>query len=257
MSMIKKEAARCLKCKNAQCAANCPVSTEIPKVMELFLDGQIKKAGEMLFANNPLSAVTSVICPHERNCSGHCVLGIKGDPVHFFSVEEYISKFYLETMEIPEIEKNGIKVAVAGAGPAGITMSILLLMNGYDVTLFEAQDSIGGVLRYGIPPFRLPKDILDVYKDILIRMGVNFRPNTRIGTNIMIQDLFPDGYKAVFIASVTGRQCPFCRRLSEISRCIQAGEDSRYSRCRKCGDRCCKNSCQKRLFKRENSSFYG
>lgn len=205
MSMIKKEAARCLKCKNAQCAANCPVSTEIPKVMELFLDGQIKKAGEMLFANNPLSAVTSVICPHERNCSGHCVLGIKGDPVHFFSVEEYISKFYLETMEIPEIEKNGIKVAVAGAGPAGITMSILLLMNGYDVTLFEAQDSIGGVLRYGIPPFRLPKDILDVYKDILIRMGVNFRPNTRIGTNIMIQDLFPDGYKAVFIASGTGR----------------------------------------------------
>ncbi|SCW43811.1 glutamate synthase (NADPH/NADH) small chain [Ruminococcaceae bacterium YRB3002] len=205
MSSIKKEAERCLKCKKALCSAHCPISTPIPEVMELFLNGEINKAGELLFINNPLSAVTSIICPHERNCTGHCVLNKKGAPVEFYRIEEYISRFYLETMEIPEIKKNGIKVAVAGAGPAGITMAILLLMKGYEVTLFDAGDNIGGVLRYGIPPFRLPKDLLDMYKDVMLRMGVHFRPNTRIGANILIEDLFPDGYKAVFVSTGTGR----------------------------------------------------
>ena len=205
MSSIKQEAARCLKCKKAQCAAHCPVSTDVPKVMDLFLNGKIREAGEVLFLNNPLSAVTSVICPHEKNCTGHCVLGIKGEPVQFYRVEEYISRFYLETTEIPKIEKNGIKIAVAGSGPAGITMSLLLLLSGYDVTMFEAQDNIGGVLRYGIPPFRLSRELLDLYKDIMLRMGLHLRPNTRIGSNIMIEDLFPDGYKAVFVSTGTGR----------------------------------------------------
>ena len=205
MSSIKKEAERCLKCKKAMCSAHCPVSTPVPQVMDLFLNGEIKKAGELLFANNPLSAVTSIICPHEKNCTGHCVLGRKGAPVEFYRVEEYISRFYLETIEIPEIKKNGIKVAVTGAGPAGITMALLLLSEGYDVTLFEAEDDIGGVLRYGIPPFRLPRDLLDLYKDIMLRLGVHFRPNTRVGSNIMIEDLFPDGYKAVFVSTGTGR----------------------------------------------------
>ena len=142
MYSIKQEATRCLKCKKPQCSAHCPVSTDIPRVMELFLNGGIREAGELLFMNNPLSAVTSVICPHEKNCTGHCVLGKKGEPIHFYNVESYISRFYLETTDVPEIEKNGIKIAVAGSGPAGITMSILLLLNGYDVTMFEAQDNI-------------------------------------------------------------------------------------------------------------------
>ena len=205
MSSIKQEASKCLKCKKAQCSAHCPVSTDVPKVMELFLNGEIKQAGELLFLNNPLSAVTAVICPHERNCTGHCVLGRKGEPVQFYRVEEYISRFYLETTEIPKIEKNGIKIAVAGSGPAGITMSLLLLLKGYDVTMFEAQDNIGGVLRYGIPPFRLSRELLDLYKDIMLRMGLHLRPNTRIGSNILIEDLFPDGYKAVFVSTGTGR----------------------------------------------------
>ena len=205
MSSIKQEALKCLKCKKAQCSAHCPVSTDVPKVMELFLNGEIRQAGELLFLNNPLSAVTSVICPHERNCTGHCVLGRKGEPVQFYRVEEYISRFYLETTEIPKIEKNGIKIAVAGSGPAGITMSLLLLLRGYDVTMFEAQDNIGGVLRYGIPPFRLSRELLDLYKDIMLRMGLHLRPNTRIGSNILIEDLFPDGYKAVFVSTGTGR----------------------------------------------------
>ena len=205
MSTIKQEAERCLRCKNAKCSANCPVKTQIPEVVDLFLNGNIKKAGEILFHNNPLSAVTSVICPHERNCTGHCIRGLKGESVMFYRIEEFVSRFYLETMEIPKIEKNGIKIAVAGAGPAGITMSLLLLLHGYDVTMFEAQDNIGGILRYGIPPFRLSRDLLEMYKDIMLRMGLHFRPNTRIGTNIMIEDLFPDGYKAVFVSTGTGR----------------------------------------------------
>ena len=205
MPSIKQEAQRCLKCKKPMCRMNCPVDTPIPDIVDLFIEGDMAKAGEILFKNNPLSAVTSVICPHERNCFGHCVLGKKSTGVEFFRIEEYISRFYLETITVPDIEKNGIKVAVAGAGPAGITMSLLLLMKGYDVTLFEALDNVGGVLRYGIPPFRLPRDLLDMYKDVMLRLGVHFRPNTRIGSNIMIQDLFPDGYKAVFIATGTGR----------------------------------------------------
>jgi glutamate synthase (NADPH/NADH) small chain len=205
MSTIKQEASRCLQCKKPMCRMNCPVDTPIPDIVGLFKDGKIEEAGEMLFRNNPLTAITSVICPHERNCTGHCVLGIKSTPVEFYRVEEYVSRFYLETFTIPDIEKNGIKVAVAGTGPAGLTMSMLLLLDGYDVTLFEAQDDIGGVLRYGIPPFRLPRDLLKMYKEILLKLGVHFRPNTSIGSNITVKDLFVDGYKAVFVAAGTGR----------------------------------------------------
>jgi glutamate synthase (NADPH/NADH) small chain len=173
--------------------------------MDLFMEGKLEEAGLVLASNNPLSAVTAIICPHERNCAGHCVLGKKGMPVEFYRVEQYISRFYLESVEIPKIEKNGIKVAVAGAGPAGITMAFLLLQNGYDVTIFESQDNIGGILRYGIPPFRLPKDLLDMYKNALHDFGAHLRPNTSVGDNIRIKDLFADGYKAVFMAVGTGR----------------------------------------------------
>jgi glutamate synthase (NADPH/NADH) small chain len=173
--------------------------------MTLFLEGKLKEAGEILFNNNPLSAVTSIVCPHDRNCKGHCILGKKGQPVEFYKVEQYISRFYLETFQPPSIEKNGKKIAVVGAGPAGITMSITLALKGYSVALFEAMDSIGGTLRYGIPEFRLPKSILDLYKKILDSLDVKFRPNTRIGTNITTEDMFLDGYDAIFICTGTTR----------------------------------------------------
>ncbi len=205
MSTIKSEAQRCLKCKVPSCSKGCPVSTPVPQVFTLFLDGKLKEAGEMLFNNNPLSAVTSIICPHERNCKGHCILGKKGQPVEFFRAEQYISRFYLETFQPPLIEKNGKKVAVVGAGPAGMTMSIILALKGYSITLFEAMDGIGGALRYGIPEFRLPKNILDLYKKILDSLDVKFRPNTRIGTNISTEDMFMDGYDAIFICTGTSR----------------------------------------------------
>ncbi len=200
MSNIKSEAERCLKCKKPLCSMNCPVSTPIPEVMDLFLAGKVREAGEVLFKNNPLTAVTSIVCPHESNCFGHCVLGKKGAPVEFYEIEKYISYFYLDTFEVPEIKKNGHKIAVVGSGPAGLTMAIKMLLKGYDVTIFEEGDKIGGVLRYGIPDFRLPKTIVDKYMKILLDLGVKFRPNTKIGSAIKVEDLLMDGYKAVFIA---------------------------------------------------------
>jgi glutamate synthase (NADPH) small chain len=205
MSTIKSEAERCLKCKVPQCSRGCPISTPVPQVFTLFLEGKLREAGEMLFNNNPLSAVTSIICPHEKNCLGHCVLGKKSQPVEFYKAEQYISRFYLETFQLPLIKKNGKKVGVVGAGPAGMTMSIILALKGYSITLFEAMDSIGGTLRYGIPEFRLPKSMLDLYKKILDSLDVKFRPNTRIGININTEDMFMDGYDAVFLSTGTGR----------------------------------------------------
>jgi glutamate synthase (NADPH/NADH) small chain len=205
MSTIKSEAQRCLKCKVPGCSKGCPVSTPVPQVLTLFLEGKLREAGELLFNNNPLSAVTSIVCPHDRNCKGHCVLGKKGQPIEFYKVEQYISGFYLETYQAPPIQKNGKRIGVVGAGPAGITASIILALKGYSITLFDAQDSIGGTLRYGIPEFRLPKSLLDSYKKILDSLGVKFRPNTRIGTNICAEDMFLDGYDAVFICTGTTR----------------------------------------------------
>lgn len=205
MSTIKLEAERCLKCKVPMCSKGCPISTAIPLAFNLFLENRLIEAGELLFSNNPMSAVCSIVCPHERNCAGHCVLGKKGQPVEFFRTEQYISHFYLETYTPPQITKNGKKVGVVGAGPAGIAISIILALKGYQVTLFETMDSIGGTLRYGIPEFRLPKSILDLYKNILDSLDVKFRPNTRIGTNISTDDMFLDGYEAICITTGTGR----------------------------------------------------
>lgn len=205
MSTLKSEAQRCLKCKVPQCAKGCPAGTPVPQVMTLFLEGKLAEAGKLLFNNNPLSAITSIVCPHERNCKGHCILGKKGQPIEFYKVEQYISRFYLETYQPPLVEKNGKKVAVVGAGPAGLTMSILLAQKGYAITLFEEMDSIGGAMRYGIPEFRLHRSIFDFYRKILDSLDVKFRPNTRIGTNFSAEDMFLDGYDAVFICTGTNR----------------------------------------------------
>lgn len=205
MSTIKAEAERCLKCKVPKCSKGCPVSTPIPEVVNLFLESRLPEAGAVLFANNPMSAVCSLVCPHEKNCYGHCVLTKKGTPIQFFRIEQYVSQFYLDTFTPETVPRNGKKVAVVGAGPAGITAAVLLSLKGYRITLFDAMDRIGGALRYGIPDFRLPKSKLDQYKDILDALGVQFRPNTRVGTHITAQDMMIDGYDAVFVGTGTER----------------------------------------------------
>ena len=199
------EANRCLKCKVPKCKKACPISTDIPTIMKLFLEGQEREAGRVLFENNPLSAICSIVCPHENNCYGNCVLGIKKDPISFFKIEQYISGNYVKKREINRPEKNGMKIAVIGAVPAGISMSIFMAEKGFDVTLMEAENQIGGVLRYGIPDFRLPRERVDAYRDVLRRLGVTVKPNCHIGSNLLLEDMFIDGYDAIFLAVGTAK----------------------------------------------------
>lgn len=201
MFNIIAEAQRCLNCKNPTCQKGCPIHTPIPDVVRTFLNGDIDKAGTMLFENNPLSLICSLICNQEDQCEGHCILGRKSSPVLFSNIEHYISDAHFEKIDLGNVPKNGIKVGVIGSGPAGITIAILLARNGYDITIFESREKIGGVLRYGIPEFRLPKQNIERYKQLLLSLGIKIRPNTSIGITITIDDLFRDGYRAVFIGT--------------------------------------------------------
>jgi NADPH-dependent glutamate synthase beta chain and related oxidoreductases len=198
---VVDEAKRCLQCKKPMCKEGCPVNTPVNEIMKLFLEGNISDAGEKLFKNNPLSVVCSLVCPHEKQCEGHCVMGRKSNPIQISSIENYISDYYLNFITSGEVINNNKKIAIIGSGPAGITIAILLASKGYDITIFEAHDKIGGVLRYGIPDFRLPKTILEKLKEKLVSMGIKIRPNTLIGPVITIDDLFRDEYRAIFIGT--------------------------------------------------------
>lgn len=200
---IIDEANRCLGCKKPMCRQGCPIHTSIPQIIQLFKEHKLMEAGEILFENNPMSAICSIVCNHEKQCEGNCVLGRKGNAVHFSSIENYISEMYLDRMQITKALPKGKKVAVIGAGPAGLTAAILLAKKGYDVTIFEWKDKIGGIMQYGIPEFRLPKNIFDKYEKILTQLGVRFRPNTTIGAVLKIEDLLRDGYDSVFIGTGT------------------------------------------------------
>ena len=198
---IIDEANRCLNCKKPMCQKGCPVHTPIPHIIQMFKENKVMDAGKELFENNPMSVICSIVCNHEQQCAGNCVLGRKGNPVHFSSIENYISDTYLDRMEIKKAEKKGKRVAVIGAGPAGLTAAIILATAGYDVTIFEWKDKIGGIMQYGIPEFRLSKSILDRYKDRLVEMGIKIRPNTTIGAVLKIDDLLRDGYASVFVGT--------------------------------------------------------
>ena len=198
---VINEANRCLNCKKPMCMQGCPIHTPIPMMIKAFKEGDLNEAGEMLFSNNPMSMICSLVCNHEKQCEGHCVLGRKGEPVHISSIENYVSDTYFDKMKIECAPSNGKKVAVIGAGPAGITIAIMLTKKGYEVTIFDARDKIGGVLQYGIPDFRLPKTILERYKKKLREIGIKIRPNTTIGGALEIKDLFRDGYESIFIGT--------------------------------------------------------
>ncbi|MFA9422909.1 MAG: NAD(P)-dependent oxidoreductase [Sedimentibacter sp.] len=200
---IKEENSRCLQCKNPSCETVCPVNTPIKQVIALLKENKINEAGEILFNNNPLSVVTGLICPHEDLCEGHCILNKKGNPIQFGSIEHYVSNYYLNKLKFDVKINTEKKVAIIGSGPAGLTLALTLAIKGYDITIFEAHEKIGGMLRYGIPEFRLPKSILDKYHKILIDLGVKIRPNTLIGPVLTLDDLFRDGYKSIFVASGT------------------------------------------------------
>jgi len=199
---VMDEANRCLQCKVPQCQKGCPINTNIPEAIRLLKENKLNEAGWMLFENNPLTTVCSIVCNHEKQCEGHCVLGKKGAPVHFSVIENYISSTYANQMVQGPAPSNGKKVAIIGSGPAGLTIAIILARYGYQITIFEGKDKIGGVLRYSIPEFRLPKTVLDdIEYRHLEKKGIKVRPNTNIGFAITIDDLFRDGYKAVFIGT--------------------------------------------------------
>ena len=184
---VINEANRCLQCKNPRCRMlGCPIQTNIPEVVRLFKENRMMEAAEILFENNPLSVVCSLVCNHENQCEGHCVRGIKGEPVHFSSIENYISDSCFERLDLSCAPSNGMKVGVVGAGPAGITIAIILARRGYKVTVFETREKIGGILHYGIPEFRLPKSILDRYYRRMRDMGILFRPNFELGDKVAI-----------------------------------------------------------------------
>jgi glutamate synthase (NADPH/NADH) small chain len=191
----------CLGCKKPSCQKGCPVSTPIPDMIRLFLTGDIRSAGEMLFANNPLSVICSVVCPHEKHCEGHCVLNKKGAPVSVGSIENYISDFYINKIRFEKPKYTGKNIAIIGSGPAGIALAFIMAGKGHGVTIYEGNDKIGGVLRYGIPEFRLHKQILDTLSEKLQQLGAVIRPNTMIGKNLTLDELSRDGFDAVFIGT--------------------------------------------------------
>lgn len=201
---VMDEASKCLGCKKPMCQKGCPISTNIPEVIRLLKAGDMDAAGWMLFENNPLTTVCSIVCNHEKQCEGNCIRNRmpSKDPVHFSVIEDYISTTYANKMTAGPAPRNGMKAAVVGSGPAGLTIAVLLQRWGYDVTIFEAHDKIGGVMRYGIPSFRLPDSVLDDfgYRHLELK-GIKFRPNTYIGRTLTIDDLFRDGYKSIFIGA--------------------------------------------------------
>jgi glutamate synthase (NADPH/NADH) small chain len=202
---IIDEADRCLNCKKPLCRQGCPINTPIPQVIQLFKDRRIEEAGQILFENNPMSLVCSLVCNHGDQCEGHCVRGRKGTPIHFSAIESYLSDTYLDRMKPSRPEPAGKKAAVIGAGPAGITVAFKLVEAGCDVTIFEKRPQVGGMLEYGIPEFRLPRSIIPRYRELLCEMGVRIRPDTTIGGALHIEDLLRDGYDAVFCGTGTWR----------------------------------------------------
>jgi glutamate synthase (NADPH/NADH) small chain len=172
-------------------------------MIHLVQENKINEAGEMLFENNPLSVICGIVCPHESFCEGHCILDRKGNSIHVGTIENYVSDYYLDKVEAKVPVNPDKKVAIIGSGPAGLAAAILLAREGFSVTIFESHEKIGGVLRYGIPEFRLPKSLLDRYAKLLEKLNVKVRPNTVIGPVLTLDDLFRDGYKAVFVATGT------------------------------------------------------
>lgn len=198
----REEAARCLNCKNARCIKGCPVGINIPKFIKELQEGQIDEAGKTIRESSLLPSVCGRVCPQERQCEGECVVGIKGEAVAIGALERYVGDN--TKAEIKTAEPTGKKVAIIGSGCAGISAAADLIKIGHEVTVFEALHELGGVLRYGIPSFRLPRTVLDRELESLKDLGVKFHKNVVIGKSLTIKDLQDDGFDAIFICSGAG-----------------------------------------------------
>lgn len=204
--MAMDEATRCLNCKHRPCVNGCPVNVQIPNFIMEVKNGNFEKAYEIIKETSSLPAVCGRVCPQEVQCEAKCVRGIKNEPVGIGRLERFVADYHMKHSkeEVAEITKNGHKVAIVGAGPAGLTCAGDLAAKGYSVTIFEALHVAGGVLVYGIPEFRLPKDIVQREIDALKAKGVEIRTNMVIGRVLSIDDLLEEGYEAIFIGSGAG-----------------------------------------------------
>ncbi|MDQ5983259.1 MAG: Glutamate synthase [NADPH] small chain [Eubacteriales bacterium SKADARSKE-1] len=200
------EASRCLNCKNKPCVSGCPVSIDIPAFISKIKEKDFLEAFKIISQSSSLPSVCGRVCPQERQCEHNCVRGLKGDSVAIGCLERFISDWYRENQKEPfkKVSQNGHKVAIIGSGPAGLSCAGELAKKGYNVTVFEALHTIGGVLVYGIPEFRLPKSIVESEIKDLSDLGVKFETNTVIGKTLSIMDLFEDGFEYIFIASGAG-----------------------------------------------------
>ena len=204
--MAIEEANRCLGCKNPKCVEGCPVNVRIPEFIKKVQEGDFKAAYEIITSTNALPALSGRVCPQESQCEAKCVRGIKGEPVAIGRLERFVADWYRENVNaMPEkVASNGKKVAVVGTGPAGMTAASDLAKKGYEVTMFEALHTPGGVLVYGIPEFRLPKAIVANEFTKLEAQGVTVMTNMVIGRVLTIDELFEMGFKAVFVGSGAG-----------------------------------------------------
>ena len=202
----KLEASRCLDCKNPRCIDACPVQVNIPGFIKHLLADDINSAYYQIYEDNILPSICGRVCPQEKQCEGACIVGIKGEPVMIGALERYLGDYALEHDVILEqtIVDNNIKVAIVGSGPAGLACAAGVRKLGYTVDVFEALHEYGGVLKYGIPDFRLPKDIVETEIGRLKNIGVKFHKNIIIGKSITIDQLREDGYQAIFLGSGAG-----------------------------------------------------
>lgn len=204
--MAVNEAKRCLNCKNKPCQSKCPVAIDIPAFIEKVAQGDMEGAFEVISESSALPAVCGRVCPQESQCESKCVRGIKGESVAIGRLERFVADYHREHADenVKKPEPNGHRVAIVGAGPSGLTAAGDLAKLGYEVTVFEALHTAGGVLVYGIPEFRLPKEIVKNEIDKLEKMGVKIETNMVIGKVITVDELFDDGFEAVYIASGAG-----------------------------------------------------
>ena len=198
----KLEASRCLGCKNPRCVQGCPVNIDIPGFINALKEGDLEKSGEIIRESSLLPSVCGRVCPQERQCESKCVLGIKSEPIAIGALERYVGD--ATSLKVGEIKESGKKVAIIGSGCAGITAAADLRKEGHEVVVFEALHKLGGVLRYGIPPFRLPRTFLDKEIDNLKAMGVKFHTNVVVGKSITVKQLKDDGFDAIVIGSGAG-----------------------------------------------------
>jgi glutamate synthase (NADPH) small chain len=200
------EASRCLQCKNSPCVSGCPVQVQIPKFIQLIKEKKYLESAKKIKETNALPAVCGRVCPQESQCEKKCILGIKGEPVAIGRLERFVADYERthSTEKVSQVKSNHVKVAIVGSGPAGLTCAADLAKKGFEITVFEAFHQAGGVLVYGIPEFRLPKSIVQKEIEKVQELGVIIKTNMVVGKIVDIEELFQQGYQAIFIGVGAG-----------------------------------------------------